>query len=111
MYLAKLVFWSICSAIGSSHFCIRENPRELRENLKHKIRFLAVPDDKVDNFVDIVKQIWHKFHPDLKKLSEITFEKYESPNFLGYFVGKEEEILLRLKKFVKTFVLPIPWIF
>ena len=72
---------------------------------------LAVPDDKVDNFVDIVKQIWHKFHPDLKKLSEITFEKYESPNFLGYFVGKEEEILLRLKKFVQTFVLPIPWVF
>ena len=56
---------------------------------------LAVPDDKVDNFVDIVKRIWHKFHPDLKKLSEITFEKYESPNFLGFFVGKQEEILLR----------------
>ena len=72
---------------------------------------LAVPDDKVDNFVDIVKQIWHKFHPDLKKLSEITFEKYESPNFLGYFVGKEEEILLRLKKFVEPFVFSIPWVF
>jgi hypothetical protein len=82
-----------------------ENLRGLRENLKHKIRSLAVPDDKVDHFVDIVKQIWHKFHPDLKKLSEITFEKYESPNFLGYFVGKEEEILLRLKKFVE----PLFW--
>ena len=87
---------------------LRENLRGLRKNLKHKIRSLAVPDDKVDNFVDIVKQIWHKFHPDLKKLSEITFEKYESPNFLGYFVGKEEEILLRLKKFVEPFVLALP---
>ena len=56
---------------------------------------LAVPDDKVDNFVDIVKRIWHQFHPDLKNLSEIAFEKYESPNFLGFFVGKKEEILLR----------------
>ena len=56
---------------------------------------LAVPDDKVDSFVDIVKRIWHQFHPDLKNLSEITFEKYVSPNFLGLFVGKKEENLLR----------------
>ena len=63
---------------------------------------LAVPADKAANFVDIVKQIWHKFHPDLKKLSEITFEKYESPNFLGYFVGKEEEILLRHSIYIRT---------
>ena len=95
--LALVIFVSVSLLI--------ENLRGLRENLKHKIRSLAVPDDKVDHFVDIVKQIWHKFHPDLKKLSEITFEKYESPNFLGYFVGKEEEILLRLKKFVE----PLFW--
>ena len=28
-------------------------------------------------------------------MSEITFEKYVSPNFLGLFVGKKEENLLR----------------
>ena len=56
---------------------------------------LAVPDEKVDNFVDIVQSLWTKFAPDLKNLSEMNFEKYVSPNFLGFFVGKSEEILLR----------------
>ena len=51
----KLVFWSIssfrdcsfanCSAYGTSHFLsislVRENLRELRENLKHKIRTIV----------------------------------------------------------------------
>lgn len=56
---------------------------------------LAVPDEKVDEFVQIVRKIWLQFQPDLKNLSEITFEKYVSPNFLGFFVGKNEEITLR----------------
>ena len=56
---------------------------------------LAVPDEKVEKFVDIVKGIWHQFQPDLKNLSEINLERYESPNFLGFFVGKTEEIILR----------------
>ena len=57
---------------------------------------LAVPDEKVEDFVTIVKRVWHQFHPDLVGLSEMTFEKYISPNFLGYFVGKQnEEIILR----------------
>ena len=56
---------------------------------------LAVPDEKVEKFVDIVKGIWHQFQPDLKNLSEINLERYESPNFLGFFVDKTEEIILR----------------
>ena len=56
---------------------------------------LAVPDEKVDDFVDIVGRVWQQFQPDLKNLSEFTFEKYVSPNFLGFFVGKHEEIILR----------------
>jgi ubiquitin-associated SH3 domain-containing protein len=56
---------------------------------------LAVPDEKVDEFVNIVKTIYGQFHADLITLSEMTFEKYVSPNFLGFFVGKNEEILLR----------------
>lgn len=56
---------------------------------------LAVPDDKVDDFVEIVKKMWLQFQPDLKTVSELTFEKYVSPNFLGFFVGKNEEITLR----------------
>ena len=49
----------------------------------------------MEKFVDIVKGIWHQFQPDLKNLSEINLERYESPNFLGFFVGKTEEIILR----------------
>ena len=56
---------------------------------------LAVPDEKVEEFVTIAKRVWNQFHPDLVGLSEMTFEKYVSPNFLGFFVGKNEEIILR----------------
>ncbi len=57
---------------------------------------LAVPDEKVEQFVNIVQRTCHqKFGADLATLSEMSFEKYVSPNFLGFFVGKNEEILLR----------------
>ena len=60
---------------------------------------MVVPDTQVPQLVTAVKKVADDFAKDLAVLSSskgngISLEKYVSPNYLGLFVGKNEEILL-----------------
>ena len=60
---------------------------------------MVVPDAQVPQLVSAVKKVVDDFARDLAVLSSskgngISLEKYASPNYLGLFVGKNEEILL-----------------
>lgn len=53
-----------------------------------------MPDDKVEELVNIFSRVWNESRGDFEN-EEFHFEKYVSPNFLGFFVGKNEEFALR----------------
>ena len=60
---------------------------------------MKVPDSQVPQLISAVKKVAEDFSRDLAVLSSskgngISLEKYVSPNYLGLFVGKNEEILL-----------------
>lgn len=51
-------------------------------------------DDKAEKLLDVAKRVGLHFREDFAH-DKFNLEKYVSPNFLGLFVGKREEILLR----------------
>ena len=60
---------------------------------------MVVPDSQVPQLISAIKKVSDDFSRDLAVLSSskgngISLEKYVSPNYLGLFVGKNEEILL-----------------
>ena len=56
---------------------------------------LKVTDKAVDTFVRTVIRIVSEFSRDFAALGGLELEKYASPNYVGLFVGKNQEILLR----------------
>eukprot|EP00095_Tigriopus_kingsejongensis_P011256 maker-scaffold708_size108518-snap-gene-0.14 protein:Tk11256 transcript:maker-scaffold708_size108518-snap-gene-0.14-mRNA-1 annotation:"protein ubash3a homolog isoform x2" len=52
------------------------------------------PDSQAEELIDIGRKVGLQFQEDFTN-DAFNMEKYVSPNFLGLFVGKREEILLR----------------
>ena len=60
---------------------------------------MVIPDSQVPQLISAIKKVAEDFSRDLSVLSSskgngVSLEKYVSPNYLGLFVGKNEEILL-----------------
>ena len=60
---------------------------------------MVIPDSQIPQLVSAIKKVTDDFSRDLAVLSSskgngVSLEKYVSPNYLGLFVGKNEEILL-----------------